>query len=154
MSNASANTGSNGKYSFSTDISEDKAYCVKANGFASCFSGMSDHVANISEITNAVLLLDPNCENLRKSETKVRAYAKLGTGEWLGELDYTKLSGISEGLKLLSSYLKTTDNKTLSEKIAADIQKTDREFQKFFNGFKFNFNFIFKLRVNFKFIWS
>ena len=134
---AHGNTDSNGKYSFNADISAEKTYCVKAGDFASCFKGMSDHVANISEITNAVLLADPTCADLRKSETKVRKYAKLGTGKWLGELDYSKLSGISEGLKLLSAYLNTTDSKTLSEKIAADVNKTDGyEFQKFFNGFK------------------
>ena len=134
---ASANTDANGKFSFNADISASKTYCVKANGFASCFQGMTDHVANISEITNAAYLLDKNCENIRKSETKVRIYAKLGTGAWLGELDYSKLSGIKTGLKLLSSFLDTTDSKTLSEKIAADVNKTEgREFEKFFNGFK------------------
>ena len=134
---ASAKTDANGRFSFNADISADKTYCVKAGNFASCFKGMTDHVANISEITNAAYLLDENCAEIRKSETKVRTYAKLGTGTWLGELDYSKLSGIKEGLKLLSSFLNTTDSKTLSEKIAADIQKTDgREFYKFFNGFK------------------
>jgi len=134
---ASANTDANGKFSFQADIAQDKTYCVKANDFASCFIGWNEHIANISEITNAAYLLDQNCADLRKSETKVRAYAKLGTGTWLGELDYSKLTGISEGLKLLSSFLNTTDAKTLSEKIAADIQKTEgREFEKFFNGFR------------------
>ena len=134
---ASANTDSNGKFSFNADIAETKTYCVKAGDFASCFKGMSDHIANISEITNAAYLVYKNCADLRKSETKVRAYTKLGTGKWLGELDYSKLSGIKTGLKLLSSYLNTTDSKTISEKIAADIQKTDgREFDKFFNGFR------------------
>ena len=137
----SANTDANGKFSFNADISADKTYCVKAGDFASCFKGMSDHIANISEITTAAYLLDENCTDLRKSETKVRTYAKLGTGIWLGELDYSKLSGISEGIRLLSSFLDTTDSKTLSQKIAADIQKTDgRGFYKFFNGFKITAN--------------
>ncbi|MBO4441812.1 hypothetical protein J5834_06805 [bacterium] len=118
---ASSKTDANGRFSFNADITETKTYCVKANGFASCFKGMSDHVANISEITNAAYLLDENCAEIRQSETMVRAYAKLGTGRWLGELDYSKLSGIKEGLGLLASYLDTTDPKTLSEKIAADI---------------------------------
>ena len=134
---ATADTDADGKFSFSADMLVNSTYCVKAGDFASCFKGMTDHVANISEITNAAYLLDENCADIRKSETKVRAYAKLGTGTWLGELDYSKLSGIKEGLKLLSSFLNTTDSKTLSEKIAADIQKTDgREFENFFNGFK------------------
>ena len=134
---ASANTDANGKFSFNADISANKTYCVKAGDFASCFKGMNDHVANISEITNAAYLLDKTCADIRKSETSVRNYAKLGTGKWLGELDYSKLSGIKSGLKLLASYLNTTDSKTLSEKIAADIQKTDGyEFYKFFNGSK------------------
>ena len=138
---ATTSTDNSGKFSFNADISVSKTYCVKVGGFASCFKGMSDHVANVSEITNAVYLLDENCADLRKSETKVRAYAKLGTGKWLGELDYSKLSGIKEGIKLLSAFLKTTDAKTLSEKIAADIQKTDgREFEKFFSGFKISAN--------------
>ncbi|MBP5201911.1 hypothetical protein J6253_04150, partial [bacterium] len=133
---ASANTNTSGKYSFNADISAEKTYCVKANGFASCFKGMSDHTANISEITDAAYLLDTNCTDMRKSETVLRAYAKLGTGEWLGELDYSKLSGIKEGLKLLSSFLSTTDSKTLSQKIAEDAKKTEKSFVKFFNGFK------------------
>ena len=134
---ATATTNANGKYSFNADISATKTYCVKANDFASCFKGMSDHVVNISEITNAAYLIDENCSDIRKSETKVRLYAKLGTGTWLGELDYSKLSGIKNGLKLLSSYLNINDPKILSQKIAADVKKTDgREFFKFFNGFK------------------
>jgi len=138
---AFGNTDANGKYSFNANISATKTYCVKAGDFASCFKGMSDHVANISEITNAVLLVDPTCTDLRESETKVRKYAKLGTGKWLGELDYSKLSGIKEGLRLLSSYLDTTNSKKLSEEIAADVKKTDgREFEKFFNGFKISAN--------------
>ena len=134
---AEANTDANGKFSFKADITAAKTYCVKAGDFASCFKGLSDHVANISEITTAAYLLDKNCEDLRKSETKVRIYAKLGTGKWLGELDYSGLSGIKDGLRLLSSFLNTNDSKTISEKIAADIQKTDgREFEKFFDGFR------------------
>ena len=133
---ASGNTDAKGKFSFTAAVSAEKSYCVKANGFASCFKGQSDHVANISEITNAVLLADTACSDLRKSETKIRTYAKLGTGEWLGELDYTKLSGISEGMKLLSTYIASTDSKTLSEKIAADAVKENPEFAKFFNGFR------------------
>ena len=107
---ASANTDADGKYSFNADISADKVYCVNANNFYSCFAGMSDHTANISEITNVVALIS-TCPDFRKNETKVRKYAKLGTGEWLGELDYTKLSGIKEGLRLLSAYLDTTESK-------------------------------------------
>lgn len=134
---ASGKTDASGKFSFNADISADKTYCITANGFASCFKGLSDHVANISEITTAAYLLDKNCADIRKSETKVRNYAKLGTGKWLGELDYTKLSGIKTGLKLLSSFLNTTDPKTISEKIADDVQKTEGyDFEKFFNGFK------------------
>jgi hypothetical protein len=132
---AFANTDSDGKYSFNADISADKVYCVNANNFYSCFAGMSDHTANISEITNVVALIS-TCPDFRKNETKVRKYAKLGTGEWLGELDYTKLSGIKEGLRLLSAYLDTTESKKLSEEIADDILRTDSKFQKFFNGFK------------------
>jgi len=102
---------------------------------------MSDHVATISEITTAAYLIDENCTDIRKNETKVRTYTRLGTGIWLGELDYSKLSGIKTGLRLLSSFLDTNDSKTLSEKIAADVQKTDgREFYKFFNGFRINAN--------------
>ena len=131
---ASGKTDASGKFSFNADISADKTYCITANGFASCFKGLSDHVANISEITTAAYLVDKTCENIRKSETRVRNYAKLGTGKWLGELDYSRLSGIKTGLKLLSSFLNTTDPKTLSEKIADDVQKTEgREFEKFFN---------------------
>ena len=134
---ATADTDADGKFSFSADMLVNSTYCVKANGFASCFIGWKDHTANISEITNAAYLLDENCADIRKSETKVRNYAKLGTGEWLGELDYSQLSGIKEGLKLLSSFLNTNDPETLSEKIAADVKKTDgREFEKFFDGFK------------------
>lgn len=134
---ASAKTDAQGRFSFNADISADKTYCVKAGNFASCFKGLSDHVANISEITTAVYLVDTECAEIRKSETMVRAYAKLGTGKWLGELDYSKLSGIREGLRLLASYLDTTDPKTLSEKIAADIMTNNgRGFHKFFNGFK------------------
>ena len=132
---ASANTDADGKYSFDADISADKVYCVNANNFYSCFAGMSDHTANISEITHVVALIS-TCPDFRKNETKVRKYAKLGTGKWLGELDYTKLSGIKEGLRLLSSYLDTTDSKKLSEEIADDILSTDSKFQEFFNGFK------------------
>ncbi len=134
---ASGKTDASGKFSFNADISADKTYCITANGFASCFKGLSDHVANISEITTAAYLVDKTCENIRKSETRVRNYAKLGTGKWLGELDYSRLSGIKTGLKLLSSFLNTTDPKTLSEKIADDVQKTEGyDFEKFFNGFK------------------
>ena len=136
---AYANTDADGKYSFNADISADKVYCVNANSFYSCFAGMSDHTANISEITHVVALIS-TCPDFRKNETKVRKYVKLGTGEWLGELDYTKLSGIKEGLRLLSSYLDTTDSKTLSEEIADDILRTDRKFRKFFNGFKISAN--------------
>ena len=132
----SANTDAKGKFSFKADISGAKTYCVKAGDFASCFKGVSDHTANISEITNAAYLLDKNCADLRKSETKIRTYAKLGTGEWLGELDYSKLSGISEGLKLLSSFIASNNAKTLSEKIAEDAKKEAPEFAKLFNGFK------------------
>ena len=131
-----ANTNAKGKFTIKADISSAKTYCVKANDFASCFKGMSDHVANISEITNAAYLMDKNCEDIRQSETKIRTYAKLGTGEWLGELDYSKLSGIREGLKLLSSFAGSDDAKTLSEKIAEDVKKDAPEFEKFFNGFK------------------
>ena len=133
---AEANTDAKGKFSFNADITASKTYCVKAGDIASCFKGMSDHTANISEITNAVYLLDKTCADLRKSETKIRTYAKLGTGEWLGELDYSKLSGISEGLKLLANYLGTTDSKTLSAKIAEDAKKDAPEFAKLFNGFR------------------
>ena len=132
---ASANTDAKGKFSFTAGISAAKTYCVTANGFSSCFRGMNDHVANVSEITNAVKLADPNCSDLRKSETKVRVYTKLGTGEWLGELDYSKLPGVSEGIKLLSKYLGTADSQSLSAKIAEDAKKEDPEFAKFFNGF-------------------
>lgn len=137
---AFANTDAKGKFSFNTDITASKTYCVKAGDFASCFKGLSDHTANISEITTAAYLLDKTCADLRKSETKIRTYAKLGTGEWLGELDYSKLSGIKEGLKLFSNYLKTTNNKTLSEKIAEDANKETPEFGKFFNGFRISAN--------------
>lgn len=137
---AFANTDAKGKFSFNTDITASKTYCVKAGDFASCFKGMSDHTANISEITNAAYLLDKTCADLRKSETKIRTYAKLGTGEWLGELDYSKLSGIKEGLKLFSNYLKTTNNKTISEKIAEDAKKETPAFGKFFNGFRISAN--------------
>ena len=137
---AAAITDAKGNFSFNADISASKTYCVKAGDFASCFKGKSDHTANISEITNAVLLIDPDCSNLRQSETKIRTYAKLGTGEWLGELDYSKLSGIKEGLKLFSNYLKTTNNKTLSEKIAEDAKKESPEFANLFNGFRVSAN--------------
>ena len=137
---AEANTDAKGKFSFNADITASKTYCVKAGDIASCFKGMSDHTANISEITNAVYLLDKTCADLRKSETKIRTYAKLGTGEWLGELDYSKLSGISEGLKLLANYLGTTDSKTLSAKIAEDAKKEAPEFAKLFNGFRASAN--------------
>lgn len=133
---AAANTDAKGKFSFNAAISAAKTYCVKAGDFASCFKGMSDHVANISEITTAAYLLDKTCADLRKSETKVRTYAKLGTGEWLGELDYSKLSGIAEGLKLLSNYLGTTDAKAISAKIAEDAKNETPEFAKFFDGFR------------------
>ncbi len=133
---ASADTDANGKYSFKADISAAKTYCVKAGDFASCFKGMSDHTANISEITTAAYLLDKTCADMRKSETKIRTYAKLGTGEWLGELDYSKLSGIAEGLKLLASFIGSNDAKTLSEKIAEDAKKESPEFSKLFNGFR------------------
>ena len=133
---ATASTDAEGKFSFKADIAAAKTYCVKAGDFASCFKGMSDHTANISEITNAAYLLDKTCADMRKSETKIRTYAKLGTGEWLGELDYSKLSGISEGLKLLSSFIGSTDSKTLSEKIAEDAKKDNPEFAKLFNGFR------------------
>ncbi|MBR4532047.1 DUF1566 domain-containing protein [bacterium] len=133
---ASADTDAKGKFSFKADISAAKTYCVKAGDFASCFKGMSDHTANISEITTAAYLLDKTCADLRKSETKIRTYAKLGTGEWLGELDYSKLSGIAEGLKLLASFIGSSDAKTLSEKIAEDAKKETPEFAKFFNGFR------------------
>ncbi|MBR6422729.1 DUF1566 domain-containing protein [bacterium] len=137
---AAANTDAKGKFSFNADITAAKTYCVKAGDFASCFKGLSDHTANISEITTAAYLLDKTCADMRKSETKIRTYAKLGTGEWLGELDYSKLSGISEGLKLLSNYLKTTNNKTISEKIAEDAKKETPAFGKFFNGFRISAN--------------
>ena len=133
---AAAETDSDGNFSFSAGITAAKTYCVTANGFASCFKGAGDHVVNISEVTNAVYLLDKNCEDLRRSETKIRAYTKLGTGTWLGELDYLKLSGVSEGLKILSSLLGTNDAKTLSEKIAEDAAKEAPEFEKIFNGFR------------------
>ena len=133
---ASSNTDADGNFSFNTDISAAKTYCVKANNFASCFKGSGDHVANISEITNAAYLIDKNCADLRESETKIRAYVKLGTGGWLGELDYSALSGIREGLKLLSNYLAESDTYKLSEKIAEDAKKDAPEFEKFFNGFK------------------
>ncbi len=133
---AYGNTDTKGKYSFNAAISATKTYCVKAGDFASCFIGMSDHTANISEITNAVALVNSDCSDLRAGETKIRKYAKLGTGEWLGELDYSKLSGIKEGLKLLSNYLNTTNSKTLSSKIAEDAKKETPEFAKFFNGFR------------------
>ena len=133
---ATASTDAEGKFSFKADIAAAKTYCVKADDFASCFKGMSDHAANISEITTAAYLLDKTCADLRKSETKIRTYVKLGTGEWLGELDYSKLSGISEGLKLLSSFIASNDAKTLSEKIAEDAKKDVPEFAKLFNGFK------------------
>ena len=113
---AEAETDAKGKFSFKADITAAKTYCVKAGDFASCFKGASDHVANISEITTAAYLLDKNCSDLRKSETKIRTYAKLGTGEWLGELDYSKLSGINDGLKLLSSFIASNDAKTLSDR--------------------------------------
>ena len=133
---AEANTDAKGTFSFKADITAAKTYCVKAGDFASCFKGLSDHVANISEITNAAYLLDKTCADLRKSETKIRTYAKLGTGTWLGELDYSKLSGINEGLKLLASFTGSNDAKTLSEKIAEDAKKETPEFAKLFNGFK------------------
>ena len=133
---ASANTDAKGAFSFKADISATKTYCVKAGDFASCFKGLSDHTANISEITTAAYLLDKNCADLRKSETKIRKYAKLGTGEWLGELDYSKLSGIAEGFKLLASFIGSSNAKTLSEKIAEDAKKDAPEFAKLFNGFR------------------
>ena len=137
---AEANTDAKGTFSFKADITAAKTYCVKAGDFASCFKGMSDHVANISEITTAAYLLDKTCADIRKSETKIRTYAKLGTGEWLGELDYSKLSGINDGLKLLSSFTGSNDAKTLSEKIAEDAKKDAPEFAKLFNGFKVSAN--------------
>ena len=133
---ASTDADDEGKFSFNAEITASKTYCVKSEGLASCFKGMSDHVANISEITTAAYLLDKTCADLRKSETKIRTYAKLGTGEWLGELDYLQLSGISEGLKLLSSLTGSTDAKEFSEKIAEDAKKETPEFAKLFNGFK------------------
>ena len=133
---ATADTDAKGNFSFNAEISAAKTYCVKAGDFASCFKGAGDHTANISEITTAAYLLDKNCSDIRKSETKIRIYAKLGTGAWLGELDYSKLSGISEGLKLLSSFVGSTNAKILSEKIAEDAKKDAPEFEKFFNGFR------------------
>ena len=133
---ASSNTDADGNFSFNAGISAAKTYCVKANNFASCFKGSGDRTANISAITNAAYLLDKNCTDLRESETKIRVYAKLGTGEWLGELDYSALSGIQEGLKLLSTYLAESDTYKLSEKIAEDAKKDAPEFEKFFNGFR------------------
>ena len=137
---AAADTDAKGNFSFKADISAAKTYCVKAGDLASCFKGMSDHVANISEITNAAYLLDKTCADLRKSETKIRTYTKIGTGEWLGELDYSRLSGINDGLKLLSSFIGSSDAKTLSEKIAEDAKKETPEFAKLFNGFKVSVN--------------
>ena len=69
---ASASTDAEGKFSFNADISSKKSYCVTAKGFASCFKGLSDHVANISEITNAVLLVDPACSDLRNESPCLR----------------------------------------------------------------------------------
>ncbi len=137
---AEADTDAKGKYSFKADISAAKTYCVKAGDLASCFKGMSDHVANISEITTAAYLLDKTCADMRKSETKIRTYTKIGTGEWLGELDYSGLSGINDGLKLLSSFIGSSDAETLSEKIAEDAKKESPEFAKLFNGFKVSVN--------------
>ncbi len=134
-------TDSEGYFEVETELESGKTYCVESGKLASCFIASSaSHIANINPLTHIALMLqqvEGGCDKLRSSETKVRKYMKTGTGIWLGELDYSVLTGIHSGFESVKGLTGHDTPEDILSDVANDIIKTSgREFEEFFNGFK------------------
>lgn len=141
IANISVFTDANGYYEIETSLESGKNYCVQSENFVSCFTASDDnHKANINPLTTLALILqqvEGGCDKLRSAETKVRKYMKTGTGIWLGELDYSILTGIHSGLQTVKGLRGLDAMEDILSEVVNDIIKTSgREFEEFFNGFK------------------
>jgi len=107
---------SNGYFSIAgVRLKEGDTYCLQAEGnlanqtinMHSCFS-LTENVTddnitvNINPLTEIAYRLYKEKGNLPEAEAKVREYFQIPTGRWLGEVKYSDLQGIAEGLRTLA----------------------------------------------------
>jgi len=135
-------TDSAGRYEIEFAFEKGETYCLGSVNLMSCFvyEGADPQKAGINPLTHLVFTgIDGDnsgCSNLRKSETSVRKYFKLGTGYWLGELDYDKLSGINGPFDTLVG-IEKKDLSEILEIISVDIKKEgEKDYETFFSGFQ------------------
>jgi len=136
---------SNGYFTIS-DVKLDagSTYCLEAEGnlanqtisMHSCFS-LTENVTddnitvNINPLTEITYKLYKEKGNLSEAEAKVREYFQIPTGRWLGEVNYSNLQGITEGLRTLAELkgknlpLEVTD--LLVSDIANDLGVTSKD---------------------------
>jgi hypothetical protein len=135
-------TDSAGRYEIEFAFEKGEPYCLGSVDLMSCFvyEGADPQKAGINPLTHLVFTGiegdDSGCSNLRESETSVRKYFKLGTGYWLGELDYDQLTGINGPFDTLIGVEKK-DLSEILEIISIDIKKEgEKDYETFFSGFQ------------------
>ena len=107
---------SNGYFTISNvKLDAGSTYCLEAEGklanqtisMHSCFS-LTENVTddnitvNINPLTEITYKLYKEKGNLSEAEAKVREYFQIPTGRWLGEINYSDLQEITEGLRTLA----------------------------------------------------
>ncbi len=138
---ATSDMDSSGNFEIEYVLESSKTYCVESNDFFSCFTAENDvHKAQINPLTHLAFMemhAAGGCAKLRDAEKSVRAYMKVGTGIWLGELDYSELTGIHEGFESVMGMAEKSKVSEIIEAVLSDIEKNeDAEFIELFNGFK------------------
>lgn len=137
---ATSKTDSSGNFEIEYVLEKSKTYCVESNDFFSCFTAQDDvHKAEINPLTHLAFMKMESiggCAKLRDAEKAVRTYMKLGTGIWLGELEYSDLSGIQQGFESVRGITEKSKMADILGIVLIDSAKSgNREFEEFFNGF-------------------
>lgn len=135
---ATSETDENGNYEIEYDLVNSTTYCVESNGLFSCFTAENDvHKAEINPLTHLAFLrmqVAGGCSKLMDVEKEVRNYMKLGTGNWLGELDYSDLEGVQSGFESLKGILEKDSVADTLLNVETDIAQ-DNDYAALFNGF-------------------
>ncbi|HSW59425.1 MAG TPA: hypothetical protein VLJ60_01435, partial [bacterium] len=137
---ATSDMDSSGNFEIEYVLESSKTYCVKSNDLSSCFTAENDvHKAEINPLTDLAVIkmqFSGGCAKLRDAEKAVRNYMKIGTGIWLGELDYSQLSGIHDGFESVKGMTEKSSISEIIEDVFNDIEKSEgREYVELFNGF-------------------
>jgi len=130
----------NGEYTIEYNLVEDVSYCIEAGNWKGCFTaGEQKHVAlSANPMTSLVAILSDNdCSDLTEKEVVVRKYLKVGTGQWLTELEYDEMTGVQEGFAAVKALESTTTSEGLIGKVVDDISAgVNAKYSDLFNGFE------------------